>query len=208
MTQSSPPAALPGPLLFSLNGKPAPPGLGEAIARLSELSADLLERLDELLLPNLGDMPEDQRENRIGRLCRRNELDPEMFGPVVKGCAFLIRSAAAFDVDANAFSQDVRAIGATEEVATRLAGLFEQVRGEMRADIARAAIAAHGKVLAGVEWRVDNLASSSRGRGLNLPVALVTFHYQDGPRADRITLQMLPEMVGSLRVLCDELLEQ
>lgn len=198
----------PGPLLFSLNGKPAPNDLGAALATLAKLPDALAARLEELLLPLLGDLPEDQRENRIARACRRNDIDPDVVGPGLSAAAFLFRKGAAFDVDGAAFGQDLRALGCDALTAGLLQPLYDQARGPLRMEFAQAALAAHGKVLAGIEWRIDNMASSSRGRGLNLPIALVTFHYQDGNQTDRITLQMLPEMVGSLRGLCDELLDQ
>ena len=42
---------------------------------------EALASFHELLLPNLEPMPPDQLDNRIGRLCRRSELSPEIAVP-------------------------------------------------------------------------------------------------------------------------------
>ncbi|MFO0552585.1 MAG: hypothetical protein U0271_29615 [Polyangiaceae bacterium] len=60
--------------------------------------------------------------------------------------------------------------------------------------------------MTGIEWRIDTVGSSSRGRQLDVPVALVTFEYRTGDKQDRFTLQMLPDAVQGLRSICDHLL--
>jgi len=194
------------PLMFCLDGKPAPADLGPALLRLLELPEQARSRLEELLLPNLQPLSEDQLDNRIGRLCRRQDLPADVVGPGIKAVVFVFQQAAVFDVGSDELRQDLTALGAGQDLVDVLLGLYDKAFDELRAAIATATIAAHGKVLAGVEWRIDTLGSSNRGRRLNMPVALVTFHYQDGDQTDRITLQMLPQAVQGLRELCDQLL--
>ncbi len=193
------------PLLFSLDGNPAPEELGAALSGLRQLPASV--NLKELLLPNLESMPPDKLDGRIARICRRIELDPEVVGPAIKSVVFLFRSAASFNVPANQLAQDLTALGAAS-VADVVTPLYEEALPELRGELVRAAIAGHGHVLAAIDWRIDTLGSSMHGRGLSVPVAMLTFHYQDGDRGERITLQMLPEMVASLRQVCDDLLNQ
>lgn len=196
------------PLLHSLDGKPAPAELGASLRRLLELPESLRGKLDEILLPNLEPLPEDQLEARIARLCRRHDLVPEQVGPGVKAAVFLFRQAAMFDVGADELEQDLRAVGAGPALCGLLVPPYRQVFPELRREIAMATIAAHGKVLTNVEWRMDTLGSSNRGRKLNIPVALVTLHYQDGQQANHVTLQMMPDAVAGLREVCDLLLNR
>lgn len=196
------------PLLHCLDGKPAPAEFGPALRRLLELPAELRAQLDELLLPNLEAMPEDQLDNRIARLCRRLELTPEQVGPGIKASVFLFRQAAVFNVQPDELRQDLLALGSGEPLVEALLPVFEKVLPELRREIAMTTIAAHGKVLTNVEWRMDTVGSSSRGRGINIPVALVTLHFQDGAKTEHVTLQMMPDAVGGLRDVCNHLLNR
>lgn len=206
---AQPPAdAATQPMLFCLDGARAPAELGPSLAQLLALPPLLRERLAEVLLPNLEPLPEDQLDSRIARLCRRHDLNPDVAGPALKATVLLFRQAAMHALDSSQLAQDLAALGGSEELGELLVPLYEQARPDLRREAARATIAAHGKVLAGVEWRVDTLGSSSRGRQLNLPVAMLTFHYLDGERTDRITLQLLPDMVASLREICDLLIKK
>lgn len=193
-------------LLFSLNGKPAPEGMSESIVGVERLPAAARTGFGELLFPNLEPLPEDQLDNRIARLCRRNDLDVEVAGSAIKAVAFLFRSAAAFAIDPDALASDIRAMGGSPSLVELLLPLYEQAVPNLRREIAQAAIAMHGAVLVGIEWRIDTLGASSRGRKLNVPVALMTFQYQESGEVRTKTFQMLPDMVGSLREVCDELL--
>jgi len=41
---------------------------------------------------------------------------------------------------------------------------------------------------------------------LKMPVALVTLHYLEGSEAGRVTLQVLPDMMGELKNVCEKVL--
>lgn len=194
------------PLLFMLAGKPAPVGLAQALRRLGSVRSDARAQLEEVALSSLEPLPEDQLEARMVRLCRRHDWAAEEIGPGIKGIVFLLRTAAAADVDARALGTDVMALTDDASLADLVVGVYAKARGSLRNEIVRSALLAHGKVLAGVEWRIDTVGSSDRGRKLNVPVALLTLHYQEGTRTDAITLQALPETLHALREVISELL--
>ncbi len=194
------------PLLFCLDGNPAPAELGPALAYIRQLPESAQEHFDQLLLPTLGAEPEDQLDSRLSRMARHHELDLETLAPAVKAARLVLRQAAAYNLTAEQVSQDVQALTSDTPLAQLLATLYEGVLLELRREIARVTLAAHGRVLTGVEWRIDTIGSGDRGRALDMPVALMTFQYQDGETNGRITLQMVPEMVEQLRQICGELL--
>jgi hypothetical protein len=194
------------PTLRCFGGKPAPLGLGRALAQLATLPADARSKIEEMVLGSLDAASADQLDARLARLARRHELELEDVGPGIKSAAFLMREAASFDVGADALQCDVFALAGDAGVATMVAALYSKAKPVLRAEIVRSALVAHGKVLTGVEWRIDTLGSSDRGRKLNVPVALLTLHYQDGSRPDRVTVQVVPELLDALREVCNELL--
>ena len=56
------------------------------------------------------------------------------------------------------------------------------------------------------QWRVDTIEASERGVKLRLPVAMLTLHYREGSEVGRITLQVLPDMMGELKGICERVL--
>jgi hypothetical protein len=82
---------------------------------------------------------------------------------------------------------------------------YEAAKVLVRHEIARAALADHGKVVERVDWRVDQVVTSNRGEKLGVPVAVVTLSYREGERRDRITLQLPPQALRELAAMCQRL---
>jgi hypothetical protein len=193
------------PKLHFLDGATAPPALAPSLMRIMELPERVRARFVELVLPHLEQAPDDQLDEGIFAACRDNELDVEVAGTAIKATRFVIRQAAALEVGAQQLGQDISALGGSVEMVEAITTLYERSRGDLRREIAQVSVLAHGKVLTGVEWRVDNMTASNRGRAINLPVALLTLHYRDGDRERRITLQALPDAINMLREVCEHL---
>ncbi|MFO0615147.1 MAG: hypothetical protein U0414_21325 [Polyangiaceae bacterium] len=197
------------PRLASLDDGVADPELVASMADLASLPPRAHDLLLELLATRLDAMPEDQRDARLARLCRKDELDAAVARPAVIALAALFRAAAAANVaDRLALESDLERLGIASPLLEVVLALYHARVGALRDEIVRGTIAAHGAVLTGAEWRIDTLGSSSRGRELDVPIALVTFQYQDGRESKRLTMQMLPEAVHGLRELCDHLLSR
>lgn len=206
-----------GPALNSLEGARSPQELAEALLGFFKLPAKGQQGFGELLVPHLDAMPEDQVDARLVRLCRRAELDPVLVAPPVKAARFLFRKAAAANVSAQGFADDLNALcrdaasrdselGSGSDLAASLVPLYTQALPALRRELIVRALRSHGRVFAGMEWRVDTIGSSNDGRDLAVPVAWVTLHYHDGDDLKRFTLQLLPDMVNQMRTICDDLL--
>lgn len=208
MTTAAEPQENDRPTLVCLDGREADEELVASMEDLATLPARAHEHLAEMIATRIDAMPEDQRDARLARICRKEELDLAAARPAIIGLTSLFRSAAATDVDRDALEGDLVRLGLRSPLLEIVLGLYAERVGPMREELVRATIAAHGAVLTGAEWRIDTLGSSSRGRGLDVPVALVTFQYQDGRESKRLTVQMLPEAVHGLRELCDHLLSR
>jgi hypothetical protein len=183
-----------------------PDELPKALATLVDLSDAAVERFPELLTSVLEPLPDDQLDNRIVRLCRKHELDPTKLAPALKSVRYLFRFAATEGTSTEGLATELEALLPALQLAPLLVPLYEHVLPQLRQEIATAALVAHGKVLAGIEWRIDAIASSDRGRSINLPVVLMTLAYRERDQAGSVTLQLLPSKVQELRDLCDHLL--
>ncbi|MBM4375917.1 MAG: hypothetical protein FJ095_12590 [Deltaproteobacteria bacterium] len=183
-----------------------PSELAVALRVIADLPTEVRAKLAELIPEVLELMPEDQLDNRIVRHCRKLELDPARLAPPLKSARFLFRIAASNAASPEDVAADLEALVPGVPLAEWLVPLYEAVLPALRQEIAMASLAAHGKVLSGIEWRIDAIAASNRGRGIQLPVAMLTFDYRDRNQPGSVTLQLLPSMVKELRDVCERLL--
>lgn len=125
----------------------------------------------------------------------------------LKACRFLLREASRADLDAAAFAADVDALsGCSEEIRAILLAGYDAAKGLLRREILRKSLLDHGRLLVGVDWRLDQVLASGHGANLGTPVGVLTLRYRDGERQERLTLHALPEVLRELRDACDRLL--
>ena len=193
--------------LYCLGGGEAPADLGEDLLHLLRLPAEALQKLWQVLVPSLAETLSKETEQLLDVFCAAYRVDEGDLGRAIKGCRFLIREAAQRDVPAGAVGEDLERLCPGETLVRELvlAG-YEPAREKIRHEIVKAAIADHGKLLVGIKWRVDGIQASERGVRLGTPVAMLTLHYLEGGETGRVTLQVLPDMMGELRGVCDKVL--
>jgi len=122
----------------------------------------------------------------------------------MRGCDFLLRQACALDVDTEAFRQDLSALSEGDEQGVEvIVSQYDGAKAELRKVIVQESLADHGKVLVGIDWRVDNVTASDRGAELNTTVVLLTLRYRENNRVERITLQLTPEAIRELKLFSD-----
>jgi hypothetical protein len=178
------------------------------IGRLAALPPGARERLWEALGPSLSEPLPAPVEAVLDGFCQRHEVAGNELARVLKACRFLVREASRVDLPRAGFAADLAALGAGAEVQRVLLAGYERGKAVVRGELLHAALAAHGKVLVGVDWRVDTVAASAGGAKLQAPVVMLTLRYEDGGRQERITLQAVPEALQELRRVCDQLLGQ
>jgi hypothetical protein len=195
------------PRLYCLGGGEAPPDLGADLLRLLRLPAEALPKIWQVLAPSLAETIAKETEQLLDLFCAAYKLDDEDLARAIKACRFVIREAAQRDVPAGAVAEDLDRLCPGDPLVKELllAG-YEPAREQIRHEIVKAALADHGKLLVGVKWRLDAIQASERGAKLGTPVAMLTLHYLEGAEAGRVTLQVLPDMMGELRGACDKVL--
>jgi hypothetical protein len=190
--------------LHSLNGKPAPAGLGADLRRIGELSARAKEQLWQVLLPSLVEPLPAEMESTLDRFCATHAVSADVLAPILKAARFLLREAGLVDLDALSFAIDVAMLSNDDaEVERVLLSRFEQAKRVVRADLRT--LLDHGNTLTGINWRLDRVAACDSGARDAL-VAQLTLSYHDGRTPQRLTLQVPPQLLRELRAVCDRLL--
>jgi hypothetical protein len=193
--------------LYCLGGGAAPPELGADLLRLARLPTEALGKIWQVLGPSLAERIAPETGQLLDVFCAAYRIDADDLAPTLKACRFVIREASRLDAPAGALADDLDRLcpGAPLVREIVLAG-YEAAKAQIRHEILKSALADHGKLLVSLNWRVDAIQASERGMRLGLPVSILTLHYREGAETGRVTLQVLPDMLGELRRVCDQIL--
>lgn len=189
-----------GAALHSFAGNPAPPALVDAWRRFRGLDSEARSALWAIVVPLILEPADPEHRRRLEAFCRDHQVAEDVAVAVVQACGQLLRQAGALDLDQEHFRQDLATLsnGTTVDAGVLL-DRYDELKGRLRRQIVAETLAQHGKVLVGLDWRVDQVVGSDRGTRLNTSVVFLTLRYRDGDRLDRITLQLTPEALTELK---------
>jgi hypothetical protein len=197
---ASPPAAEPRAPLASFPNAVPPTELGADLRRLVQLPQGAQSSLWDALGPSLAESIGDELSPVLDAFCKRHEVDADLLARVLQACRFLIRAAVRHGLDRQAFADDVTRLGGPD--APRLLALllpgYEGAKRFVRHGLAKRTLAAHGKLVEAVEWRIERVLASNHGDDLDQPLVSLTFRYREGERADQVTLVLTPDLMSDL----------
>jgi len=191
--------------LHSLGGQTAPAEVERDLALVLELSPSARARLWEALGPCLVEPLPESLEARLDAFCRAHEAHPDVLSRALKACRFLVWQASSRGLPRQAFAADLAALHPSLELSDILLAGYDAAVAQVRRELLRGALLDHGNVLDGVDWRIDYVATSSRGGVLRAPVGVLTLRYRTGGKEERLTLQLVPEALRELQEACASL---
>jgi len=194
--------------LFTLGGRPAPPDARFDVAELALLPESARADLWPLLERALAETPDPKLDQLVERFAEAHGAPPARVARVLRICRLLLREAARRSVTADQFGLDLTLLDVegTRAAHEVLIPRYDEVQVALRRELLYAALTDHGDLLTRVDWRVDVMKQSQRGTELESPVVWVTFHYARGQHHDRVTMQVLPDMIQELQRMCAEVL--
>jgi hypothetical protein len=187
--------------LHSLGGGAPPPGLGADLRRILDLPEAAQQHLWEVLAPSLAAPVSDEVEARFAAFCQHHEIPADVFERVIKASRFLLRAAASIDLGRALFTDDLRRlVGESDAPRVQrvlLAG-YDLAKAHVRRGLVRRTLAEHGKVVEGVDWRIERLIASNHGDHFDVPMTSVTLHYREGEQRGQITVYLDPDAMDEL----------
>ena len=185
--------------LKSLRGATPPPDLRADLGLFARLPEAARARFWEALGPSLGEPIPSAVEGLLDGFCAATRADAGLLSRVLKAARFLVREAARRNVAPTDFTADLEALLPSDarSVASLGAG-YERARALVRRELAELAILQHGKLLVGVDWRIDTIGTSNGAAELRQPVVMLTLTYREGERTERVTVQALPDTIAAL----------
>jgi hypothetical protein len=185
--------------------------LAEDLLRLLALPDEAKTELWTVLGPSLQDELGQAVEALLSAYCERFDIDEHHLALAFKAARFLLRAAASQALSAELFAADLRHLVGDDQAEPMTALLmprYDEALTALRFENVRAALLDHGRLLLGVDWRVDTIAASQRGVRLDARIAMLTVRFRDGDHNERITLQALPDTLRELRRTLDQILDE
>lgn len=171
----------------------------ESARRVTKLTPKALGGLGAVIHPCVSGPMTPELSERLTRFCLAHEVAEADLGHVLKVCRLLLREGSAADLTKEDFDQDVRAVfGEVPELLDIMQREYEALRPSLRAALLSDSLVQHGNVLVDLDWRIDVLAADRHALKLGVPVALVTLHYRNADRHERLTLQLTSEQLQRL----------
>ncbi|UCE34444.1 MAG: hypothetical protein JSV55_10800 [Deltaproteobacteria bacterium] len=185
-------------------GRPVPVPVVEGWRQFLQLPEQARKGFWDVLFRALLEPANPANKQRIEAFSREHGLEEENVVSAMRGCDLLLRQACALDMDTASFRQDLVALSEEDEQSAEfILSQYDEAKTDLRKFIIQESLADHGKVLVGIDWRVDKVTASDRGAKLNTTVVLLTLRYRDGTRLERITLQLTPDAIRELKSFSD-----
>lgn len=196
------------PNLVCLGGRPAPRELLADLRKASSLPDAARQHLWELLGPCLAESNPSDLADRVQRFRAAHGASAEELGDAIGAVRCLIRGASALDMSRASFADDLARLPWTHDLGALLLPGYDAAKAMVRAEIARESVTDHGKMLSGVDWRLDTVASSNRGGNIGVPIALLTLRYRRGKRRGGVTFQASLNGLRELHDTCGRILDE
>lgn len=184
--------------LHCLQGGPPPAEVVSDWARFGALHPRALGALWDLVEASLATV-DPALERRAEAFCQLYETPAEDLRASLRVCRYLLGRAASVDLSRDRFADDLRVLGGVSAGGELLLSHFEAAKAKLRGALLEQAITTHGKVLAGVDVRVDRILGSDKVGALDAPVALLTLRLHEHEKPERVTFYATPDGVAHLR---------
>ncbi len=192
--------------LATLGGADAPAGFAEDLRCLLRLPAEARPKLWQVIEPCLAEELGKDAERLLDVFASAYRVAADDLARALKAVRFLVKTAVQCNVPAPTVADDVASLCPDAPwLAQLIAAGYEPLRAAFRREVMKAAVADHGNLLIGAQWRIDTIDASERGADLRVPVAVLTLQYREGTELRRITLQALPEMMLQLKKICGQI---
>ncbi|MEX0731313.1 MAG: hypothetical protein WED00_15780 [Aquisalimonadaceae bacterium] len=160
----------------------------------------LLPLLDAVLQAPQGD-----HAAAAQQFATQHRVDVTYVLAALQTCNYLLRQAAALNVSAEEFQQDLDTLGpGVAGPAQLLLPAYRDVTAWLRNHILEDTLADHGNVLTAVDWRVDQVHASNRGAALDARVVHLRLTYRSGDEIKNLSLQLTPNAVATLSDLLSQ----
>jgi len=154
-------------------------------------------------MASVADVHEEELGQAVTGFSGRYGLDVDAVVKAIQACQFLLRQAAILDLDAGSFASDLRELSGEETGPLRLLlTRYGPIKAQIRERLLLQTLMDHGKVLVGLDWRVDRVSASNRLNGPASDVVLLTLELQSTAGQERVNIQLPSRSLKLLQEFC------
>ncbi|TVR62265.1 MAG: hypothetical protein EA422_11555 [Gemmatimonadales bacterium] len=191
------------PELATCGGQPVPAPVQEGWETLLTLPSSVLQAFAEVLMASVAEVDEEALGQAVAELSGRHGLDVDAVVRAIQACQFLLRQAAVLDLDAATFASDLQQLSGEQTGPLRLLlARYGPMKAQIRERLLLQTLMDHGKVLVGLDWRVDRVSASNRLNGPASDVVLLTLELQSTAGPERVSIQLPNRSLNLLREFC------
>lgn len=191
------------PNLHCCQGAQAPEDLFLGWSEFLAMRTSARQEFLELLTASILEPDAAAAEAGLARFCDGHGIEERAAFGALRACQFLLQRSAALDLGAELFIDDLQNLSSEDSGGARLvASRYLPLKQRIREHLLDETLADHGKVLVGLDWRIDQVASADRAVNLNTPVVFLTLRLRDGEAVDRVTVQLTNRSIQMLRQFC------
>lgn len=192
------------PKLKIFQGREVPEPVLQGWASFMALPTSVQQGFMELLTATISESNEGAIHRAIQSFSQQQGLDPDGVGGALAATQTLLRQAAALDLEAADFVQDLQELSGEDSRTPRImAARFGPLKERVRETLLLQTLADHGKVLVDLDWRVDRVTSSDRLAAPDATVVLLSMTLQDAGGVERVSVQLTPQSVKLLQGFCN-----
>jgi hypothetical protein len=142
---------------------------------------------------------------KIATFAEEHRIEAQLVMRALHVCDLVLGGAATYRLSMEDLRHDLMILsnGTMAAFHQDFLRLYESLGPYLQARLAEATLSDHGKLLVGLDWRVDTVTASDRCAHLDTTVIFLTLRFREGDGMDRITLQLTPQSIRGLKGFID-----
>ncbi|MEJ2039666.1 MAG: hypothetical protein P8X55_12155 [Desulfosarcinaceae bacterium] len=166
--------------LNCFEGQPPPAVVAEGWKQLAAIPKKSWESFWLLLAPVVMNPGSTANKDLVTLFCKEHDIAPESLLVAMGCCELLLKQAAALNLSKEIFRRDLAVLAGDDSdelvhfVVQRFAGAMKGIRRQIFME----SLSTHGKVMTGLDWRIDKVKHSSKGNHFDTDIVFLTVHFR------------------------------
>lgn len=171
---------------------------------LETFSTETAQNFWKILTSFLAEPGHPSHENTLEDFREKNGLERQALVDALETCDALISGASTLNLRESLLHEDVQVLaGRNSPRCIEFVQQYGSLRPFLQKRNIEATLTDHGKLLVGLDWRLDRVEASGRGNQLDASVLFLSLSYQEGNEVEKVSLQVNEEGLRMLKSFTD-----
>ena len=148
----------------------------------------------------------EQLKSEISEFCNKFYIEEKKLTRSLGLLTHMLQQATKYDLSKNDIENDFLILkklkhGEVDDIITG----YVEVKNEIKIKFINNTLLSHGKLIVGVDWKIENIEASNDAFNIHIPVVTLTFRYREGDDSNRISLRMTTDTIEQLQSALSEI---